>query len=86
MFKDDNDPVLFTSPALETANMTVLHCREVLEKTGMTKEAQQLHGINVTDPLMAKVALDVLENMRVKAEALYARNIAIQNIKSVLAG
>lgn len=86
MFRDNHDPMLFNSPALETANMTVLHCREVLEKNGMTQEAQQLHGINVTDPLMAQVALDLLQNMRVKAEALYARNIAIQNIKSALEG
>lgn len=86
MFKDNLDPVLYTSPALETANMTVLHCREVLEKTGMTREAQQLQGIDVTDPSMARVALDVLENMRVRAEALYARNVAIENIKSALQG
>ncbi len=86
MFKDNNDPVLFDSSALETANMTVLHCREVLEQTGMTQEAQSLRGIEVTDPHMARVALDLLQGMRVRAEAMYARSIAIQNIRSVLRG
>ena len=84
MLKDNHDPALFSSPALETANMTVLHCREVLERTGMTQEAQRLHGIEVTDPLMAQVALDVLQSMRVKAEAEYARQIAIQNVRDAL--
>lgn len=84
MFKSNHDPALFNSPALETANMTVLHCREVLEKTGMTQEARRLHGIEVTDPMMAQVALDVLQSMRVKAEAEYARQIAIQNINAAL--
>jgi hypothetical protein len=86
MFKDNHDPVLFSSAELESANMTVLHCREVLEKTGMTREAQQLRGIEATDPHMAKVALDVLQSMRVKAEAMYARNLAIQSLQSALRG
>ena len=84
MFKDNQDPVLFNNQALETANMTVLHCREVLEQTGMTREAQRLQGIEITDPLMAKVALEIIGNMRVKAEAMYARQIAMDNLKSVL--
>ncbi len=87
MFKDNHDPTLFGSPALETANMTVSHCREVMEKTGMTTEAQRLEGIEITDPRMARVALDVLQNMRVRAEAGYAahaRQIAIDSIRSVL--
>lgn len=84
MFKDNHDPVLFDNSALETANMTVLHCREVLEQTGMTREAQQLQGVAVTDPQMAQVALGILQNMRVKADAFYARNLAIQNIRSAL--
>jgi hypothetical protein len=49
MFKDNSDPVLFASPELENANMTVLHCREVMERTGMTEEATRLTGLEVTD-------------------------------------
>lgn len=87
MFKDNNDPVLFDNSALETANMTVLHCREVLEQNGLTREAQQLQGVAVTDPQMAEVALNILQNMRVKADAFYnARDLAISNIRSALRG
>ncbi len=81
---NESDPVLFNSTQLETANMTVLHCQKVLEQTGMTAEATQLRGIEVTDPLMAEVALDVLNKMRVKAEAQYARSLAIQNLTTAL--
>lgn len=84
MFKESNDPALFNSAQLETANMTVLHCQKVLEQTGMTAEATQLRGIEVTDARMAEVALEVLNKMRVKAEAQYARSLAIQNLSSVL--
>lgn len=81
---NESDPALFSSPQFETANMTVLHCQRVLEQTGMTAEATQLRGIEVTDPLMAEVALDVLNKMRVKAEAQYARSLAIQNLNFAL--
>jgi DICT domain-containing protein len=84
MYKDNNDPVLFNSLELETANMTVLHCREVLEQTGMTENARRLEGIEVTDPQMASVALEVLQSMRVKAEAAYSRDLAISNLKHAL--
>jgi hypothetical protein len=84
MFTGSKDPALFNSAELETANMTVLHCQKVLEQTGMTAEATQLRGIEVTDPYMAEIALDVLNKMRVKAEAQYARSLAIQNLNSAL--
>jgi hypothetical protein len=50
----------------------------------MTAEATQLRGIEVTDPYMAEVALEVLNKMRVRAEAAYARSLAIQNLTSAL--
>lgn len=84
MFKETHDPALFNSAQLETANMTVLHCQKVLEQTGMTAEATQLRGIEVTDPYMAEIALEVLNKMRVRAEAQYARSLAIHNLTSAL--
>lgn len=82
--KDNNDPVLFDGPQFESANMTVTHCREVLAKTGMTEEARRLEGIEVTNPVMAEVALEVLEGMKVRAEAMYSHQLAISNVKRAL--
>jgi len=84
MFKDNSDPVLFASPALENANMTVLHCREVMERTGMTEEATRLTGLEVTDRGMAQVALEMLNSMKTRAEAEYARQIAVMSIQRAL--
>lgn len=84
MSKSNNDPVLFESPAIETANMSVLHCREVLEKTGLTSEAHRLEGVEVTDQGTAAVALDILNSMRLKAEAEYARQIAVGSVTNAL--
>jgi len=84
MFKDNSDPVLFASPALENANMTVLHCREVMERTGMTEEATRLTGLEVTDRGMAQVALEMLNSMKMRAEAEYARQIAVTSIQRAL--
>lgn len=83
-FKQNNDPVCYESPALENAHVTVLHCREVLEKTGMTTEATRLKGLEVTDRTMAAVGLEILINMRVKAEAEYARAAAISTLQDAL--
>ena len=80
-FKENNDPVLFDNTALENANVTVLHCREVLEKTGMATEAGRLQGLDVTDRSMAKVGLEILNRMRVKAEAEYARAAAVRSLE-----
>lgn len=82
--RDHNDPVCFETPALENANVTVLHCREVLEKTGMTTEATRLQGLDVTDRGMATVGLEILNKMRVKAEAQYARRAAIESLEHAL--
>jgi hypothetical protein len=84
MFKENHDPVLFDSPALENANVTVLHCREVLEKNGMTTEATRLQGLEVTDRVMAKVGLDILNRMRVKAEAVYAVEAAVSSLEAAI--
>jgi hypothetical protein len=81
---DNNDPVLFEGPAYENANMNVLHCREVLERAGMTTEATRLQGLEITDAGMAKVGLEILNAMRVKAEAEYARQLAVDSIQSAL--
>lgn len=82
--KDHNDPVSFESPALENANVNVLHCREVLEQVGMTTEATRLQGLDVTDRGMAAVGLEILNKMRVKAEAQYARHAAIASLERAL--
>lgn len=82
--EQNNDPVLYESPALENANVTVLHCREVLEKAGMTTEATRLQGLEVTDRNMARIGLDILTAMRVKAEAEYARAAAISTLQDAL--
>lgn len=84
MFKDNHDPVLFDAALYETANMTVLHCREVLEKTGMTEEATRLQGVEVTDRHMAEVALDILKNLKASAETVYARDTAVTCLRSTL--
>lgn len=84
MFKENYDPVLFTSPELENANMTVLHCCKALERSGMTKEARALRGLEINDLAMAGLALEVLQNMRVKAEVAYAHQLAISNLKHAL--
>lgn len=84
MFDENNDPVLYASPELENANMTVLHCRKVMERTGMTLEARRLQGIEVNDQTMAGVALEILQSMRVKAEAAYAHQLAISNLQHAL--
>ena len=84
MFNENNDPVLFESPELENANMTVLHCRKVMERSGMTMEARRLQGIEVNDPMMAGVALEILQGMRVKAEAMYAHQLAVANLQHAL--
>ena len=84
MFIENNDPVLFMSPELENANMTVLHCRKAMERSGMTAEARRLQGIEVSDHGMAAVALEVLQGMRVKAEVAYACQLAISNLKHAL--
>ena len=84
MNRENNDPVLYASPALENANMTVLHCREVLEKTGMTTEATRLQGLEVTDRDMARVGLEILNKMRVKAEAEYARVAAVTSLEHAI--
>lgn len=84
MFSENNDPVLFDSPALENANVTVLHCREVLEKTGMTTEAIRLQGLEVTSQAMARVGLEILNKMRVTAEAEYARKAAVDSLNRAI--
>jgi len=84
MFKDNHDPVLFDAALYETANMTVLHCREVLEQTGMTEEATRLQGVEVTDRHMAEVALDILKGMKAKAEAVYAHDVAMTCLQGTL--
>lgn len=84
MNRENNDPVLYDSPALENASMTVLHCREVLEKSGMTTEATRLQGLEVTDRNMAKVGLDILNTMRVKAEAMYAVKAAVDSLEHAI--
>lgn len=83
-FKENSDPILFATPALENANVTVLHCREVLEQVGMTTEATRLQGLDVTDRGMAAVGLEILNKMRVKAEAQYARRAAIDSLEAAL--
>lgn len=81
MFKDNNDPVLFDSALFETANMTVTHCREVMERTGMTQEAKRLSGLEVTDEQTAAIALHVLNGMKAKAEAEFSRQLAVSNLR-----
>lgn len=83
-FSENNDPMLFESPALENANVNVLHCREVLERTGMTVEATRLRGLEVTDRGMAAAGLEILNRMRVNAESEYARQAAISSLESAL--
>lgn len=83
-FKDNNDPVLFNGPAFEHANMTVLQCRKVMEDTGMTTEATRLRGLEVTDRNMANVALEILNGMRAKADAEYARQLALESVQQAL--
>ena len=84
MFRDNSDPVLFDNQAFENANVTVLHCREVLEKSGMTTEATRLQGLDITDRDMATVGLEILNAMRVKASAEYARQAAMESLKFAL--
>lgn len=94
MFRQHNDPTLFESPALENANMTVLHCREVLEKTGLVGEARHLDGVEITSKDAAQAALEILQNIRVRAETMYssaqvkeaedAKHMAIVNVQAAL--
>lgn len=75
------DPITFDGPLFARADMTVSHCRRVLEETGMTAEARRLDGCSVTNREMAQVALEILSSMRVCAEAVYFRAIAMQCVQ-----
>jgi hypothetical protein len=63
------EPVLYDSPQHEHASMAVLFCEEVLAEQGLTTEANQLKGIEVSDAAMARVALRVLYNLHVTGPA-----------------
>ena len=63
------EPVLYDSPKFEHASMAVLFCHEVLDEQGLATEANQLKGLEVSDPAMARVALRVLYNLRVTGQA-----------------
>lgn len=84
MFRNNLDPTLFTSPLFETANMTVLHAREVLEQTGMTEAARRLEGVEVTDANTARVALDILQELKMGAEVVYARDTAVNLLRKAI--
>jgi hypothetical protein len=60
------EPVLFDHPLFESASMAVCICRELLEQNEFPDEAAALRNIEpVTNAVLARIAVDVLRDIRV---------------------
>lgn len=72
------DPTHFASPMYETANETVLFCKESLEAKGYPHLAQQLAGfIPVSDFEVARIVLSMLTAMKPSVTGEAAEYVAI---------
>ena len=60
------DPILFQNTTYKNADGLVLFCKELLEKKGLTVEAEKLAGYDgINDELMARAALRALSTVKV---------------------
>jgi len=69
----------------ENATISVELCRDVLARSGHTKEAQQLRGLEVSSPAGAEVALGVLKGIDASTEDVQtALSFAVNAVEGAL--
>lgn len=59
-----SDLLTFTTPKLQRASMMVALLQLVLKKGGNIEDARRLEGLDVTDPAMAQVAIEILSGLQ----------------------
>lgn len=80
-----SDLMMFTTPKFQRAHMVLALLQLALKKAGLMDDARRLEGLDLTNPAMAKTALEILRAMNVQArEAKQAHDLAVQAVQDAL--
>ena len=80
-----SDLLVFKTPKFQRAQMVLALLQLALKKAGLVDDAKRLEGLDLTNPEMAKVALEILNAMNVAAkEAKQVHTMAIEAVRDAL--
>jgi hypothetical protein len=80
-----SDLLVFKTPKLQRAQMVLALLQLALKKANLIDDAKRLEGLDLTNPEMAKVALEILNAMNVAAkEVPQVHTMAIEAIRDAL--
>lgn len=80
-----SDLQVYKTPKLQRAQMVLALLQLALKKAGLSAEARRLEGLSLTDPSMARVALEILHAMNVPVTNVVETHLmAIEAVEEAL--
>jgi hypothetical protein len=80
-----SDLLVFKTPKFQRAQMVLALLQLALKKAGLVDDAKRLEGLDLTNPEMAKVALEILNAMNVAVkEAKQVHTMAVEAVRDAL--
>jgi hypothetical protein len=80
-----SDLLTFTTPKFQRAHMVLALLQLALRKAGLMDDARRLEGLDLVDPAMGTIALEILRAMNVQAaEVKYAHGLAVEAVQDAL--